>query len=154
MRLDLVGNFDSHDLQQFGLSGCIWISHWRTFSKLIGSPGWCTNGFWNKVNNSFLKEVFPISKRSFQFSTSIKSETFFFYFLTSTLKDFLAEAGICFFLIWGINLFIIRKQITILEPVEDSQIVSTSFWILNGINSINIIFFNNVIEHPEFQKFF
>lgn len=39
IRFDLVGNFDNHDRQQFGRTGCMWTSHCRTFSKLIGSPG-------------------------------------------------------------------------------------------------------------------
>lgn len=39
IRFDLVGNFDNQERQQFGLAGCMCISHCRTFSKLNGSPG-------------------------------------------------------------------------------------------------------------------
>lgn len=57
MRLDLVGNLDSQDLQQFGLSGCMCISHCRTFSRLIGSPGWCTSGFCKNSYDTFMNQA-------------------------------------------------------------------------------------------------
>lgn len=45
----LVGNFDSHVRQQFGrFGGAIWTSHCLSFSNANGSPGWRTNGFYEK----------------------------------------------------------------------------------------------------------
>lgn len=45
MRLDLVGNLDSHDLQQFFFRGCICISHCRNLSIDMESSGCRTRGF-------------------------------------------------------------------------------------------------------------
>lgn len=42
-----VGNLDNQVRQQLSLLGCMWISHWRTFSRVSASPGWRTKGFCN-----------------------------------------------------------------------------------------------------------
>ena len=47
IRLERVGNLDNQERQQFSLLGCMWISHWRTFSKVSASPGCRTSGFCN-----------------------------------------------------------------------------------------------------------
>lgn len=47
MRFERVGNLESQVRHQLGLAGCMWISHCRAFSMVIGSPGWRTSGFCN-----------------------------------------------------------------------------------------------------------
>ena len=52
IKVYLVGNFDSHVLQQFGrFGGAICTSHCLNFSNANGSPGCRTSGFYNFVGH-------------------------------------------------------------------------------------------------------
>lgn len=66
--LDLVGNLDSHDRQQFSRLGCMWISHWRAFSiARAASPRCPTRGFCKrfkrKINRRFSNNVWNFKKK-------------------------------------------------------------------------------------------